>query len=121
MATMQTKSFSGKVALITGGSRGIGAGIVRRLAEDGASVAFTYSTSREKAEALVRVVETSGREALAIHADSADAAAVQDAVDQTVTTLHRLDIFVNNAGILRLGTVDQVSLEELDLMLAVNV
>src|SRR5260370_28756066 len=121
MMCLSSGMLSGKVALITGGSRGIGAGIVKRLAKEGASVAFTYSTSREKAEALVRVVETSGREALAIHADSADAAAVQDAVDQTVKNLAPLDILVNNAGILRLGTVDQVSLEELDLMLAVNV
>jgi 3-oxoacyl-[acyl-carrier protein] reductase len=113
--------LSGKVALVTGGSRGIGAGIVRRLAKEGAAVAFTYSTSREKAEQLVRFVEAAGGKARAIRADSADAVAVQGAVDETVKILGRLDIFVNSAGILKMGTVDQVSLEELDQMLAVNV
>src|SRR6267378_4546876 len=78
---MQTKSFKGKVALVTGGSRGIGAGIVRRLAADGASVAFTYSSSPEKALELVREIESAGGKALALKADSGSAlAAVRNAL-----------------------------------------
>ncbi len=121
MMNLSSGMLSGKVALVTGGSRGIGAGIVKRLAREGAAVAFTYAASREKAEQLARSVEAGGGTALAIHADSADAAAVQGAIDQTVKTLGRLDVFVNNAGILLAGTIDQVSLSDLDKMLAVNV
>ena len=118
---LRSGMLAGKVALVTGGSRGIGAGIVKRLAREGAAVAFTYAASREKAEQLALSVEAGGGTALAIHADSADAAAVQGAIDQTVKTLGRLDVFVNNAGILLAGTIDQVSLSDLDKMLAVNV
>jgi len=113
--------LSGKVALVTGGSRGIGAGIVKRLAKEGAAVAFTYAASHEKATDLVHSIEAAGGLALAIQADSADAAAVQGAIDQTVKTLGRIDVFVNNAGILLRGTIDEVSLNDLDKMLAVNV
>jgi 3-oxoacyl-[acyl-carrier protein] reductase len=121
MMSPSSNILSGKVALVTGGSRGIGAGIVKRLAKEGAAVAFTYAASREKAEQLVHSVEEAGGRALAIHADSADTAAVQGAIDQTVRGFGRLDIFVNNAGILLAGTIDQVSLGDLDKMLAVNV
>jgi len=100
--------LSGKVALVTGGSRGIGAGIVKRLAKEGAAVAFTYAASHEKATHLVHSIEAAGGRALAIQADSADAAAVQGAIDQTVKTLGRIDVFVNNAGILLRGTIDEV-------------
>src|SRR6266481_6154254 len=87
---MQTKSFKGKVALVTGGSRGIGAGIVRRLAADGASVAFTYSSSPEKALELVREIESAGGKALALKADSGSAlAAVRNAL---VTFAQRKDL-----------------------------
>jgi 3-oxoacyl-[acyl-carrier protein] reductase len=113
--------LSGKVALVTGGSRGIGAGIVKRLAKEGAAVAFTYAASHEQATHLVHSIGAAGGRALAIQADSADAAAVQGAIDQTVKTLGRIDVFVNNAGILLRGTIDEVSLSDLDKMLAVNV
>lgn len=116
-----SNSLSGKVALVTGGSRGIGAAIVRRLAKDGAAVAFTYSSAKEKAAALVAEIEGKGGEAIAIKADSADAKAVQDAVTQTVEELGRLDILVNNAGILLMGGIDTFSLEDFDRMIAVNV
>src|SRR5260370_28713332 len=120
MISLNSGMLSGKVALVTGGSRGIGAGIVKRLAREGAAVAFTYAASHDKAQQVAQSIEEEGGRALAIQADSADAAAVRGAIDQTVKTLGRLDVFVNNAGILLGGTIDQVSLEDLDKMLAVN-
>ena len=90
---MQTKSFKGKVALVTGGSRGIGAGIVRRLAADGASVAFTYSNSEEKALQLVSEIESTGGKALSLKADSASAKELRAAVARTTQAFGTLDIF----------------------------
>jgi 3-oxoacyl-[acyl-carrier protein] reductase len=116
-----TKSLSGKSAMVTGGSRGIGAATVRRLAADGAAVAFTYAASDRKAAALVAEIEADGREAFAIKADSADPQAVQRAVTETANRFGHLDILVNNAGILLRGHVDEFSLADFDRMLAVNV
>jgi 3-oxoacyl-[acyl-carrier protein] reductase len=121
MAATQAKSFKGKVALVTGGSRGIGAGIVRRLASDGASVAFTYSNSEEKAFHLVREIESSGGKALALKADSANAEELRAAVTKATESLGSLDIFVSNAGILMRGTIDTYSLEDFDRMVAINI
>src|SRR5229473_8204744 len=121
MAVMYTKSFMGKVALVTGGSRGIGEGIVRRFASDGATVAFTYSNSEEKAKRLASEIEAAGGKALPIKADSASAEEVRAAVDQVAKKLGELDIFVNNAGILIRGAIDRYSLEDFDRMLAINV
>ena len=121
MAATQQKSFKGKVALVTGGSRGIGAGIVRRLASDGASVAFTYSNSEEKALQLVREIESLGGKALALKADSAYAEELQSAVIKATESLGPLDIFVSNAGILMRGTIDTFSLEDFDRMVAINI
>ena len=115
------KSLTGKVALVTGGSRGIGAAIARRLAREGAAVGLTYATSPEKADELVRAITAADGRALAIRADSADPAAVRDAVAATVKAFGRLDILVNNAGLVAVGTIDQVSPEEFDRLLAVNV
>jgi len=120
MARMAER-FGGKVALVTGGSRGIGAGIVRRLAVDGAGVAFTYATSGAKAQELVREVEASGGNAIAFKADSGSAEELQNVVNQTVAKLGSLDIFVSNAGILKIALLDQFTLEDFDQMLAVNV
>ena len=110
-----------KVALVFGGSRGIGAAIVKKLAADGASVALTYVSSPEKAADTARVVEALGVSVITIKADSADPKAVSNAVAETVARLGRLDILVVNAGILMRGTVDSFALEDFDRMLATNV
>ncbi|MDG9883201.1 3-oxoacyl-ACP reductase FabG [Pseudomonas sp. GD04058] len=114
-------NLSGKVALVQGGSRGIGAAIVKRLAEQGAAVAFTYVSSQNVAEQLQNEIRQGGGKALALKADSADAAAVQQAVDLAAGHFGRLDILVNNAGVLALGDVAEFSLEDFDRTLAVNV
>lgn len=115
------KTLAGKVALVTGGSRGIGAAIVKRLAQDGAQIAFTYSSAQQQAEELVRVIESEGGRALAIRADSLDAEAVKNAVNETVRTLGRLDVLVNNAGIAVVTPIEQYSLDDFDRMVAINV
>lgn len=110
-----------KTALVIGGSRGIGAGIVRRLAADGYAVAFTYNASAQPAQALADDIAAAGGKALAIQADSADAGAIHAAVEQTVETFGRLDVLVNSAGIYKMATVDEFPLDDFDRMLAVNV
>src|SRR5215218_3949314 len=108
-------------ALVTGASRGIGAEIVRRLAADGAAVAFTYGRSAAEAEKLVAEVAADGGTAVAIQADSADAAEVARSVDDAVAQLGGLDILVNNAGVAVLRDIESFTLEEFDRQLAVNV
>jgi 3-oxoacyl-[acyl-carrier protein] reductase len=120
MITM-TKQLTDKVALVTGGSRGIGAAIAKRLARDGAAVAITYASAQQKADEIVRTIKDTGGQALAIHADSADAEAVKSAVTETVRILGRLDVLVNNAGIAVVKPLDQFSLDDFDRMVAVNV
>ena len=113
--------LDGKVALVQGGSRGIGAAIVRRLARDGARVAFTYVSSAGPAEQLAQEIIGNGGQALALRADSADAAAVQLAVDDTAKAFGGLDILVNNAGVLTVAPIAEFDLGDFDRMLAVNV
>ena len=110
-----------KRALVTGGSRGIGAAIVRRLAQEGAQVAFTYVSRPDRAEETVKAAQALGVKALAIQADSADPQAVIAAVERTVSELGGLDILVNSAGIGVIAPLDGYRLEDLDRTLAVNV
>jgi 3-oxoacyl-[acyl-carrier protein] reductase len=116
-----TMTLTGKRALVTGASRGIGAAIAKALAAEGADVAITYEKSAESAAEVVSAIKAKGRRAVAIQADSADVAAVQASVDKTVAELGGLDILVNNAGILRLGELKDISLADVDALLNVNV
>jgi 3-oxoacyl-[acyl-carrier protein] reductase len=109
-----------KVALVTGGSRGIGAAIAARLAELGADVAITYAQSKERADEVVDTIKAHGRRGLAIMADSAAADDVPAAVGQVVEEFGRLDILVNNAGIFPFGPIDDVSVEEVDRTLGIH-
>ena len=110
-----------KVALVTGGSRGIGAAIARRLAAEGAAVAFTYAASADKAQAVAKQIDADGGRALVIQADSADPGAITRAVEQTVRDLGRLDILVNNAGIFASGPLEEMTMEQADRLWAVDV
>lgn len=116
-----SNKLDGKVALVTGGSRGIGAAIARRLAADGANVAVTYTKGADAAAAVVKAIESAGRKAIAIQADAADAKAVTAAVEKTIATFGRLDILVNNAGTAIAKTFEETSLEELDRLIDINV
>ena len=113
--------LAGKVALVTGGSRGIGAAIVTRLAQDGAAVALTWHASPDEAAALVRRIEAAGGKALAIRADAADPVAVKAAVQQAVQAFGPIDILVNNAGIALGRSLGEITSDEFDRMIAVNV
>ncbi|TXT31245.1 MAG: BdcA protein [Rhodocyclaceae bacterium] len=119
----QINHLAGKVALVQGGSRGIGAAIAKRLAHDGAAVALTYSSSADKAQEVVREIEAAGGRAIAIKADSADPVQIKAAVQLTADTYGKIDILVNNAGVLALGNVAEaeIPLADIDRTLAVNV
>lgn len=113
--------LTGKVALVTGGSRSIGAAIAKRLAKDGAAVALTYSASADQAEQVVQAIETAGGRALAIRADAGNPKEVRAAVVQVVEGLGAIDILVNNAGISLGGPIEQMRFEDYERMIAVNV
>lgn len=115
------KKLTGKVAIVTGGSKGIGAAIAKRLASDGATVAITYASSPQKAQEVLDAIESAGSRGLAIQADSADADAVRSAIARAVETFGRLDILVNNAGVAVLAPIEQFSMEDFDRLVAINV
>ena len=110
-----------KVALVTGGSRGIGAAIAKRLAADGASVAITYAKDASAASAVVKAIERDGGKAIAIQADATDAKAVEAAVEKTFANFGRLDVLVNNAGTAIPKPFEAATLEEMDRVIAINV
>ena len=119
--TKALQPLKDKIALVVGGSRGIGAGIARRLAEDGAGIALTYAAAADKANELLQQITAGGGRAIAIKADSANEAELRDAVAKTLQQFGRLDILVVNAGVLIHGGILEFRMEDLDRILAVNV
>jgi len=119
--TASRQPLVGKTALVTGGSRSIGAAIAQRLAADGAKVALTYNGSADRAAAVVDAIEAAGGQALAIKADAADPEAARAAVAATVEAFGGLDILVNNAGLLIIKPVDEIAEEDIDRIVDVNV
>ena len=116
-----SKKLEGKIALVTGGSRGIGAAIAKRLAADGASVAITFAKDASAASAVVKAIELDGGKAVAIQADAADVEAVKSAVEKTVAIFGQLDVLVNNAGTAIPKTFEETTLEEMDRVIDINV
>jgi 3-oxoacyl-[acyl-carrier protein] reductase len=118
-----SKELNGKVALVTGGSRGIGAAIAKALADDGADVAISYAASADKADAIVKELRKKGVRAEAFRADQANTKEVEGLVEAVVKRFGRLDILVNNAGVFASGPVhDRANnLAELERLFAVNV
>jgi 3-oxoacyl-[acyl-carrier protein] reductase len=114
-------NLAGKTALVTGGSRGIGAAIAKRLAAEGARVAITYTQGAAAANSVVKQIEGAGGKAIAIQADATDAPAVQGAVEKTVAAFGGLDVLVNNAGIATANKFEETTLEEMDRMIDVNI
>jgi 3-oxoacyl-[acyl-carrier protein] reductase len=116
-----TKRLDGKVAFVTGGSRGIGAAIARRLAADGAAVAITYTKGADAAGSVVASIEQAGGKAVAIQADAADASAVGAAIEKTVAIFGGLDVLVNNAGTAIPKPFDETTLEEMNRVIDINI
>jgi 3-oxoacyl-[acyl-carrier protein] reductase len=120
MSKNNGRKLEGKVALVTGGSRGIGAAIAKRLAADGASVVITYSKGADAAASVVKAIESTDGKAIAIQADAANVKAVMSAVEKTVATFGQLDVLVNNAGTAIPKTFEETTLEEMDRVIDIN-
>jgi 3-oxoacyl-[acyl-carrier protein] reductase len=121
MSTTRERPLAGKAALVTGGSRGIGAAIAKRLASDGASVALTYSKDADSAASVVREIERGGGKAIAVKADASDPNAVKAAVEKSVAAFGRLDVLVNNAGTAIPKPFEETTLEEMDRVIDINI
>src|SRR6266851_7941667 len=121
MSNNNGQKLAGKVAMVTGGSRSIGAAIAKRLAADGASVAITYTKGADAAASVVKEIERAGGNAIAIQADAANADAVKAAVEKTFATFGQLDVLVNNAGTAIPKPFEEATLEEMDRVIAINV
>jgi 3-oxoacyl-[acyl-carrier protein] reductase len=115
-----SKKLEGKIALVTGGSRGIGAAIAKRLAADGAVVAITYAKGADAAASIVKAIEKTGGKAIAIQADATSPEAVKSAIEQTVASLGKLDVLVNNAGTAIPKKFEETTLDELDRVIDIN-
>ncbi len=116
-----SKTLEGKIALVTGGSRGIGAAIAKRLAADGANVTITYAKDADGAAAVVEAIEMAGGKAMAIQAEAANAEAVKSAVEKTAKTHGQLDVLVNNAGIAIPKPFEETTIEEMDRVIDINI
>ena len=121
MSNNNGQNLASKVAMVTGGSRGIGAAIAKRLAAEGAKVGITYSKGADAAASVVKEIERAGGKAIAIQADATDASAVKAAVEKTVATFGQLDILVNNAGTAIPKPFEEATLEELDHVIDLNI
>jgi len=115
-----SKKLEGKIALVTGGSRGIGAAIAKRLAAEGATVIITYATGSDAAASVVKTIKNTGGSAIAVQADATDAKAVKAAVEKAVDAFGKLDVLVNNAGTAIPKKFEETTLEELDRMIGIN-
>ncbi|MEW5800309.1 MAG: 3-oxoacyl-[acyl-carrier-protein] reductase [Bacteroidota bacterium] len=117
---MTNYNLSGKVALVTGGSRGIGRAIVQMLSDNGATVAFTYRSRKEEADSLVAELQSKGRKAVAFQSDAANTVQSNEVVQGVIKEFGRLDILVNNAGITKDGLLMRMSEQDWDDVIATN-